>query len=722
MVDFIYGMLDRRRQLAGFRVFLLVCLAMFAKVAWDIREAERETDARLAASRARLVGDIGSRLGGVKAFIDSFALVASDMITDGQPERAAVWIDSALKERRSLFGAGLAVDPGWIDECRKKGSWSADTNRWSLYLVKNDGGPRRRIPLPYDYADSGLEVAKWYARAVERPDWYGPYFGLISRTNLLAYSVPMRSRTGRFLGVARAVYSLTDLRSQVASSDAPPEGFNALLSANGTIVYHPQVEWMVNRAGLRDLADSDVVLSSLSDSIAKRSARGEMSYDGIFTGKPSTLRYQRIPVLGWYLVTAEYGRGLGLLCLYHKDAMWCLLGFFLAACWGWALFWGRNRLWTGAIGVSAIFSLAIVAICWISIVQHESGTVCKPASASENTLSLANKATCTRTSLPDAYAASGFMNRCFDGGDSIPLIPTGIQIQTMNFTGPNSFSVSGYVWQKHRSRGDTDQLGVEFPEGEDVSMDVAYDDSIGSDEWVRGWRFLANIRQPFGYRLYPLDKEEMWIRMQPSGLNQSVMLEPDFMSYKNGNDALLGIDKNLVVSQWKILGGNFSYARNMSHTNYGRGSFRGELRNHELYFSVHVRRNIFDAFISQFIPLMVIILVLFSILWVGRKKDEPGLLGFNALSGASGCSAVFFIVIYNHISIRSMLGAKGVVYMECYFFVTYLAILFVSLNSIQVAMDHDSKFINYGDNLASRLLYWPMVTGLLFLCTFVAFY
>lgn len=721
MVDFFYRLLNRRRQLLGLRVFLALCLALFAKTAWDIRATERENDARSALARTRLVGEIGTRLGGVKAFIDSFAEVASGRIADGEPERAAVWLDSALRERGNVFGAGLAVDPTWIEECRKTGAWPDKSGRWSLYLVKNDGGPRRRIPLPYDYTDSSAEVAKWYARATAGPDWYGPYFGLISQANLLAYSVPMRSRSGRFLGVARAVYSLAELRSQVASADAPAEGFNALLSSNGTIVYHPQVEWMVSRAALRDLADSDAVLSALSDSIAKRSARGTLAYDGIFTGRHSLLHYQRIPVLGWYLVSAESCQGLGFLCLYHRDAMWCLAAFFVAVGWGWCLFWGRRRLWTGALGVSGLFSLAIASICWISVAQHESGTVCKPATAAAGKHPQATS-TCTKTILPDAYAASGFMNRCFEGGDSIPLIPTGIQIQTMNFTGPNSFSTSGYVWQKHRARGDTDQLGVEFPEGEDVSMEVAYDDSIGPEEWVRGWRFAASIRQPFGYRQYPLDKEEMWIRMQPSGLSQSVMLEPDFMSYKNGNDPLLGIDKNLVVSQWKILGGNFSYARNLSHTNYGRGSFRGDLRNHELYFSVHVRRNIFDAFISQFIPLMVIILVLFSILWVGRKKDEPGLLGFNALSGASGCSAVFFIVIYNHISIRSMLGAKGVVYMECYFFVTYLAILFVSLNSIQVAMDHDSKFINYGDNLASRLLYWPMVTGLLFLCTFVAFY
>ncbi len=37
-------------------------------------------------------------------------------------------------------------------------------------------------------------------------------------------------------------------------------------------------------------------------------------------------------------------------------------------------------------------------------------------------------------------------------------------------------------------------------------------------------------------------------------------------------------------------------------------------------------------------------------------------------------------------------------------------------------MDHNTRFINHEDNLASRLLFWPMVTGILFVSTFVAFY
>jgi len=210
--------------------------------------------------------------------------------------------------------------------------------------------------------------------------------------------------------------------------------------------------------------------------------------------------------------------------------------------------------------------------------------------------------------------------------------------------------------------------------------------------------------------------------MSPAGMSQVVRLVPDYEGYKFNQSLPIGIDQNLVLPQWKILSTNFSIDVNNTPSTYGRESDDSFGQNLELYFSLHVRRNIIDAFISQFIPLLVIMLMLFSILWVGRKRDSNGLLGFNSLAGTSGCSALFFVVIYNHISIRNQLGTPGVVYMEYFFFITYLAILLVSLNSILVALDQKSTFINHKDNHLSRLLYWPLITGCLFLITFREFF
>lgn len=722
---------NRRRLVFGFWAFLLFTIAALvlglAKIRRDHRQDVRQADTQ----RGQLVTRIHDSLMRATHVVDQIATEIGSETRSMEGNRAL--IDSLLRARPCVFGAGFALDPAWVRTHRAAflgtalEQWSDSLGQVSVYVVRQKGGAGlERRAIRYDYTDTSSATAVWYTQAARGDDsaWAGPYFGSAAQTNLVSYTRRILDANGQLMGVAFADYALSALRSRMAVSNATQQGYSTLLTGDGTILYHPRVELMDGQSTIRDIGTTtgNTSLVVFADSIAARSPSGNIVYRSIFTGEKAHLKYQRMEDVGWYVLSVVPDSKSQPLCTYQRHVFLFVLAFTILLCWGWGLLWSR-RLWVASLGISLFLSMGIVALCWLAVAKFESG-ICTTIDVLVKGGSSEKKpeADCSRTPLSNAFAASAFMNRCFELDGSVRSIPTGILIQTVNFTSAYSFSVSGYVWQKYRDRADTSILGIEFPENEDVTMEDSYDDSIGPQEFVRGWRFIAEIRQPFEYRLYPLDKEEIWIRMQPKGLNQSVMLEPDFLSYHRTSGTLFGIDQNLVLPQWKILSTNFSFSKNASSSSYGRGAFRNQGEYPELYFSIHIRRNIFDAFISQFIPLMVIILMLFSILWVGRKKDDPGLLGFNALSGASGCSAVFFIVIYNHISIRNMLGAPGVVYMECYFFVTYLAILYVSLNSILVAMDHKTIFINHCDNLISRLLYWPLVTGILFVCTFVAFF
>lgn len=78
---------------------------------------------------------------------------------------------------------------------------------------------------------------------------------------------------------------------------------------------------------------------------------------------------------------------------------------------------------------------------------------------------------------------------------------------------------------------------------------------------------------------------------------------------------------------------------------------------------------------------------------VQRKKDPDGLFGFNSLNALLGCSALFFVVILNHIALRNTLDSDRIAYLEYFYFVTYLVILYVSANSFLVARfaDYNSE-------------------------------
>lgn len=627
-----------------------------------------------------------------------------------------------------IHGVGIAIAPEWLGSLRNTpiGREASRDGRWAVFAIPSSDSTRLQDESPTNYDDSSNPANEWYTRPSRylAPSWTGPRYDTGSGSNIITFSRPLLDGNRAFAGVIRTDYSLSHLRRWVAKANTSQGGYSCLVSRDGTILYHPRVELMDGRSTIRTISRStrNPALDAFADSIQAGSPAGSIPYRSIFTGETTSLRYDRVRDVGWYVLSVVPDTGSRPLCTYQKHLFLLILASVILCAWAWLLWCGRN-LWYGSIGISGLFALGIVLLCWLAVAKFESG-VCTPLGVLVRDSGTADSdKDCSRTPLANGFAASAFLSRCFEIDSRVRTIPTGIQLQTTSFNSAYSFSASGFVWQRYRSRSDTGSLGVELPEIESANMEIAYDDSLGPTEFVRGWRFDAQIRQPFEYRLYPLDKEEIWIRMRPRGLSDTVMLEPDFASYAGGTaGGIFGLDQNLVLPQWKILGTNFSYARNTSSSSFGRKASANGGSHPELYFSMHVRRNIFDAFISQFIPLLVIILMLFSILWVGRKSDERGLLGFTALSGSSGCSAVFFIVIYNHISLRSNLGAPGVVYMEAYFFVTYLAILYVSLNSIMVAMDHDSKFINFGDNLLSRILYWPLVTGLLFLATFVAFY
>ena len=109
-------------------------------------------------------------------------------------------------------------------------------------------------------------------------------------------------------------------------------------------------------------------------------------------------------------------------------------------------------------------------------------------------------------------------------------------------------------------------------------------------------------------------------------------------------------------------------------------------------------------------------------LWTVRvNPDSAQLLGFNSAAVLGFCAALFFVVIVAHTSLRESLAAQRIVYLEYFYFVLYIAILGVAVNSIQIASPAASRWVRHGDNLPARLLFWPILTISLLWITVVAF-
>jgi hypothetical protein len=261
-------------------------------------------------------------------------------------------------------------------------------------------------------------------------------------------------------------------------------------------------------------------------------------------------------------------------------------------------------------------------------------------------------------------------------------------------------------------------MGFILPEAESSDISLSF-----SNDNISIWYFSAALRQPFDYSLYPFNKENVWIRFWPNDLQHNVILVPDFEGYSTIiPHELPGIEKNFIIEGWSVKESYYSYRINEYNTNLGLKSSRySEFP--ELYFNVEIEPNAISVFMSDAIPLIIIVLLLFAVLMITTVKEKKvGIFGFGSLPVLAFCGSLFFVLMISHISLRDHLSLNEFIYFEFFYFELYFAILVLSVNSILLASSYKSKIINYRDNLIVKLSFWPAISFFIFLITFFTFY
>src|SRR5262245_48240391 len=133
-------------------------------------------------------------------------------------------------------------------------------------------------------------------------------------------------------------------------------------------------------------------------------------------------------------------------------------------------------------------------------------------------------------------------------GEEAPIyIPTGVFIQSAQFKGPYTVQVAGYIWQRYADGLPHDlERGVALPEAEQSTFHEAYRTHQDHEELV-GWSFRATLREQFDYDRYPLDRQQLWLRMWHVAFERNAYLEPDLSAFPSADPAALpGLDHNFV--------------------------------------------------------------------------------------------------------------------------------------------------------------------------------
>jgi hypothetical protein len=275
-----------------------------------------------------------------------------------------------------------------------------------------------------------------------------------------------------------------------------------------------------------------------------------------------------------------------------------------------------------------------------------------------------------------------------------------------------------------RCHSGDDRAGGRLPESIDTKVfEEAYRSDLG-DETLIGWYFEATLRQAFDYTRYPLDRQDVWVRLWSPSAAEGAVLVPDVASYDDLDPAALpGIEQEIVSTGWQPYVSGFTYSLHSYNTRFGRvdAPFRQDAP--ELFFNLGIKRDYGGPLLKHLPFTLAIAGLLFGIMLLGTSDpDLRSRFGFQTLAVIATTGALLLTVVVEHNGIRETVSAGQISYIEVLPFTLYGLILLVTVNAIIRDRPDAPAFFDDRNNIWPVMLYWPVFVGILFVATYVVFF
>ncbi|HLL49311.1 MAG TPA: hypothetical protein VK356_01465, partial [Thermomicrobiales bacterium] len=313
-------------------------------------------------------------------------------------------------------------------------------------------------------------------------------------------------------------------------------------------------------------------------------------------------------------------------------AMLVVLGFVLAVAF--AVLGPGTRHARGSRPVSIVWTLALLAallFTWhVIIVSHRwegyVGTLV--TSPQEVDAFIADH--------PDSFAAYEYR------------VPTGIFLQSFEFLNSNNVKISGFIWQTYGPEiPEHIQRGIVLPEADEAyeAAEVWRIEKDGTEQI--GWYFSGEFRQNFDYRLYPFDRQDIWLRLWPLESIEGVVLVPDFGAYRDLTPSTLpGLDSRFVFGGWDPMSSEFSYDLIDYNTDFGLGYGDAGPLDPELYFNFSVARDFLGPMLEHLVlEGAIAILLFFLLLLMAHDSDLQARIGLTIFDLIVASGGLLFAVI-----------------------------------------------------------------------------
>ncbi len=375
----------------------------------------------------------------------------------------------------------------------------------------------------------------------------------------------------------------------------------------------------------------------------------------------------------------------------------------------WRQAYKTRIVWTISIVITALLALGVVAIWIVVAAMPVALNVGHPLLSQDNVGEALQAIPADKVNSVDQPAPI--------------FVPTGVYIRTIQFTTGHNLTITGILWQNYPldTPDDVDR-GVTLPDATSATFTEVARTPQSSGVLIR-WNFTADVRETFLYDRYPLDRQDIWLRMRPAETENLVTLIPDLAAYPSITPATKpGLTQSLVLEGWYPVQTYFSYATTAASTTFGdeRGAREAEIP--ELYYTVTVKRDLIVPFLTYLFPVLIIAVMLFFGLMISTKElERRAQIGWNVAGILSYSAALLFVALLAHINMRSVVGAEGLLYIGYFYFTLYALIMLTLLNAVLLVSKTEWKWVTHADNLIPKALYWPVYLGIIFILTVVTF-
>jgi hypothetical protein len=652
--------------------------------------------------------------------------------------RAAAAIEKSFREARDI-GESIAGDLsrgtlsyGAIEErMRKDCAARADINGIAVtfqpfaydpglrlyqeYVFRKPDGTLDILKgATYDYSQApsenpgGPKTAWFHTPLQQGPLWMEPFLATGAGDTLIEYGTTFRKTNdaAAAAGVVTVDFSLRDLQLLVARLELGTTGYGMVFTSKGTFIAHPDRDQVIHGS----IERAEALLDPGVQAAAKAALAGKASslphLDPV-TGVEGWVLFEPIPSTGWVLGLSLQKDDETMAPLEMQERLTELaLAASLALLLGIALLVRVERgteagLWT--------VSNALSALCW--------GLILLTWILAWDSRRTSGSAIATRTSIERVFERH---RASLTRQEECHTVPTGLELTSVRFPDAGSVTLGGHVWQRWpKSAPPSVRRGFSLPQlvAEEVLVEEVQRIDRGAEELIV-WRVVATLQQSFDPRLYPFDRRDVSVKIRPAEVAANVVLTPDLESYPMlAPRALPGLARGLRVSNWHFQESFFSFKADGASSSLGLREGTNRAATPSLHFNVAARRHYLGPFIAYLLPALVAAGLTFAFLMSRSEAETPG----DLLNGLSYIAALFFVIVVAHSALRENINAVSITYLEHLFIELYVMVGLVVLDAFAVVYAPQFWLVRWRRQLAAKLVFWPLVTGVLLASTLAVF-